>query len=372
MRSCIVDRQNLSLYAAASETSGNQNAILILQHFIDIVLIQLLGINPVNNDFCLIRDPAVLQGFYYAKISVMKSDVFSDKGDADTAFQVAQRVHHVNPVCQIRFRTRQLQGFQDNLSQLLPFHCQRSLIQIIHIQILQDVAIRHITKQRDFILQVLIQRHLGTAHNNVRLNPHSLQLFDALLGRLGFQFSGSLQVRDQGNMDQRAVARPLVMHKLTDCLQERLALNISDRTTDLNNGNAVLIDIFGAVKSAFDFICDMRNDLHGSPAVITVTLFLQNRPVHLPGRHIGIFVQALINKTLIMSQIQVCLRSVIRDIYFSVLNGIHGSRINIDVRIKFLHGNLVASGLEQTAQGSRSDALSEPGNYSACDKYVFY
>ena len=65
--------------------------------------------------------------------------------------------------------------------------------------------------------------------------------------------------------------------------------------------------------------------------------------------YIGVFGQTLINKTFIMSQIQICLRSVIRDKYFAVLNGIHSTWINIDVGVKFLHGNPVASGLQKPA-----------------------
>ena len=80
---------------------------------------------------------------------------------------------------------------------------------------------------------------LGTAYDDIRLDAHALQLFDAGLGRLGLQFAGCLQVRNQGDMDQNRVLHGRhVMLKLADGLQERLALDIADRAADLDDGDS--------------------------------------------------------------------------------------------------------------------------------------
>ena len=73
-----------------------------------------------------------------------------------------------------------------------------------------------------------------------------------------------------------------------------------------------------------------------------------------------------------MSEIEIRLCTVIGDKYFAVLDRIHGSGINIDVRIKFLHRYSVAACLEQTAERSGSDSLSETGHHATSDKYIFY
>ena len=93
----------------------------------------------------------------------------------------------------------------------------------------------------------------------------------------------------------------------------------------------------------------MRNYLYGTPAEIPVTFFLKNRPVNLTGCHIGIFIKTLINESLIMSQIQVCLCTIVFYKNFSVLNRVHGSRINVDIWIELLHGDFVATRFEQTS-----------------------
>ena len=72
-----------------------------------------------------------------------------------------------------------------------------------------------------------------------------------------------------------------------------------------------------------------------------------------------------------MSQVQVGFGSVVGDEYFPVLDGVHGARVYVDIRVKFLHGNLVAAGFQQPSQGCGRNALSQAGDYAACDKYIF-
>ena len=78
-------------------------------------------------------------------------------------------------------------------------------------------------------------------------------------------------------MDQNGVLVSDVMLELADCLQKRLALDIADGSADLNDGNTLLVYFFSAVETALDFVCNVRNDLYGASAEITVAFFLQNR-----------------------------------------------------------------------------------------------
>ena len=82
-----------------------------------------------------------------------------------------------------------------------------------------------------------VQRMLRAADKDIRPDSHSLQVLDAGLGRLGLQFPGSFQVRDQGDMDQHGILMSYFMLELTDGLQEGLALDIAHGTAHLNDGN---------------------------------------------------------------------------------------------------------------------------------------
>ena len=102
-----------------------------------------------------------------------------------------------------------------------------------------------------------------------------------------------------------------VVLELTDGFQKWLAFNISYSSTYLDDGDPVFIRGFSTVETAFDLICDMRDDLYGSSAEISVTFLLQNGPVDFSGGNVGIFIQAFINESFVVAKIQVGLGSVV-------------------------------------------------------------
>ena len=56
-------------------------------------------------------------------------------------------------------------------------------------------------------------------------------------------------------------------------------------------------------------------------------------------------IEAFINETLIVTKVKVRLGSVIGDEYFAVLNRIHRARIDVEIRIKLLHGDIISTRL---------------------------
>ena len=234
------------------------------------------------------------------------------------------------------------------------------------------MAYRYVTEQGDLSTDIISQRILASAYQNIRLDSHSLEFFYAGLGRFGLHLSGSTKVRDQGNMNKNGIVMSHIMLELTDGFQERLTLNITNCPAYLDDGNSVLIRCFCSVKTALDLVGDMRDYLYSTSAKITVTLFLKNRPVNLTGCHIGILVKAFINETLIMSKIKVCLCTVIGYKNLSMLNGVHSSRVNINVGIKFLHGHLIPSGFQKAPKRRCGNSFSQTGNNSTCYKNILY
>ena len=99
------------------------------------------------------------------------------------------------------------------------------------------------------------------------------------------------------------------------------------------------------VEPVFDLVGDVGDHLYGASAEVAATFFVKDRPIDFSGGDVGVFGQAFIDEPLVMSQIQICFRAVIGDEDFSVLNGVHGAWVDVDVRIEFLHGDMVASGL---------------------------
>ena len=265
-----------------------------------------------------------------------------------------------------------MQTFTGHLRQMLPFHGQRSLVKIFHIQVLKYVRAGYITEQRDLVLQMIIQRMLTSADQDIRPDTHTLQILHRSLSRLGLQLAGSFDIGNQGYMDENGIFMSYVMLELSNGLQERLTFDIAHGTAYLNNGNMRLILIEIAVKTALDFVGNMGDNLHCASAVIAAALLVQNRPVDFTGGNVRILCQRFINKAFIMTKIQVCFSTVVSHEYLAVLNRVHGAGVNVDVRVKLLHSYFVATGFQKTSQRSCCDAFTETGYNTAGDKDVFY
>jgi hypothetical protein len=69
-----------------------------------------------------------------------------------------------------------------------------------------------------------------------------------------------------------------------------------------------------------------------------------------------------------MAHIQISLGPVIGDIHFTVLKGIHGTGINVDIGIKFLKGDGHAPAFKQGTNGRRGKPLSQGGKNASGDK----
>ena len=150
-------------------------------------------------------------------------------------------------------------------------------------------------------------------------------------------------------MNQDGVFATHIMLELSDGFQKGLTLNITDGTTHFNNGNAGIRVSEIAVESAFDFIGNMRDDLYGTAAVIAPAFLLQYGPIDLAGGDIGIFVQTFVDEALVMSEIKVSFCTVIRDENLAVLDGVHGTGVNVDIRVELLHRHLISSCLQQSS-----------------------
>src|ERR1700704_906896 len=78
-----------------------------------------------------------------------------------------------------------------------------------------------------------------------------------------------------------------------------------------------------------------------------------------------------IQESFIVAEIKICFSSVFSNITFTVLIRIQGSRIHIDIGIKFLNSNPQAPCLEQLRQGSSDNPLSQRRSNPTSNKNIF-
>ena len=151
-------------------------------------------------------------------------------------------------------------------------------------------------------------------------------------------------------MDHDAILMSDIQLKLTNGFHVRLALDIADSTANFDDRNLIVFCIWIAIETIFDFICNMRDDLNRMTAEIATALLVQDAPVNLSCCHVRTLVQTLIDKTLVVSKIQIGFCTVICYKYFAMLNWVHGSRIHIDIWIKFLADHFVSARFQQTSK----------------------
>ncbi len=88
----------------------------------------------------------------------------------------------------------------------------------------------------------------------------------------------------------------------------------------------------------------MGNGLHRAAQILARALFVQHLPVNAAAGKVRQPVQIFVDEALVMAKIQIGFDAVFGDKYLAVLDRVHGSRINIDTGIEFLHGDFVAPG----------------------------
>lgn len=176
--------------------------------------------------------------------------------------------------------------------------------------------------------------------------------------------------RDEGDVDKERILASDLKRYLSDRLYERLGLYVAYGAADLGDDNIGIGFLSDVVDELLYLVRDMRNDLNRRAEELAAALLVENIPVDLSGRQIGIFVKILVDEALVVTEVKVSLGSVLRDVYLSVLIGAHRAGIDVYVGVELLRRDLQSAALEQTAERSRSNALPEPRYNASGDENV--
>ena len=228
-----------------------------------------------------------------------------------------------------------------------------------------------VAEHGDLAENLFFQRLVAAQHDDIRRDAHALQLLDRVLGRLGLVFVAAPQEGHQRHMDEERVLPPLFQTDLPGGLQEGLALNVAGGAADLGDDHVGVGFRSHMVDEVLDLLGDVRNDLHGLAEVFAAPLLVQHVPVDLAGGKVGPAVQILVDKTLVMPQIQIRLAAVLGHIDLAVLVGAHGAGVHVDIRIELLRGDFQPTAFQQPPEGRRRDPFAKPGYDAAGHKNIF-
>ena len=361
----ILHRQNHAVNAPAAKASGHDDAVQRRELRVQILCRQMLGINPINGHMDIQGIAGVMQGFCHGKIRIVELHIFADQPDAHLLFPVLDPLHHGCPFRQIRRRCLQPQFPADHLGKMRFLQHQRRFVQAGNGHVFNDAIPLHIAKQRDLFENGFFQRLIAAQHDDIGMNAHALQLLHGMLGGLGFMLVRAPQEGHQRHMDKQAVFPAHFQGNLPNGFQKGLGFDVADGAADLGNYHVGVRPLAHAIYKFLDFIGDVGNHLHREAQIFAPALPVEHIPVYLAGGEIGVLIQILVNKALIVAQIQVGFRAVLGHIHLAMLIGAHGAGVHIDVGIQLLRGHFQPPGLEQPAQRSGGDALAQAGNHTA-------
>ena len=127
--------------------------------------------------------------------------------------------------------------------------------------------------------------------------------------------------------------------ELTQRLDKRRRFNVTHRAAQLDNAHvrrlAALINRqrCHTLNPVLNGISQVRHNLHRLTEVVTATLLLDDLSVDLACGDIIVARQRDIQVTLIISQIQVDLATIVQHKHLTVLCRCHGTRVNVHVRV---------------------------------------
>jgi hypothetical protein len=115
----------------------------------------------------------------------------------------------------------------------------------------------------------------------------------------------------------------------------------------------------------------VRDYLDRGAEVFAPPLLVDHGLVDPPSGDVVLLGEGSIDEALVMPKVQIGLRAIIGDEHLAVLEGRHRSRIDVDVRVEFLHRHAQAALDEQAPKRRGGDALSERGHDAAGNEDVF-
>ena len=304
------------------------------------------------------------QRFGHRQVRVGQVDVLADEADAHVEVGAAHPVDERLPLREVGLVLLEVQDTAHVAVEALVVEDQRDLVERIRVDRGDDALLGDVAELADLLLQPGWDRAVRAADDRVRLDTPAPQLGDRVLSGLGLLLARRSDERHQGDVDVEDVLPADVLAKLPDRLEEREDLDVADRSADLGDHD---VDVFGRQRddSVLDLVGDVRDDLHRLTEVRAVTLLREHRLVDRAGRRVALAVQRDVDEALVVTEVEVRLAAVVGDEHLSVLEGVHRSRVDVDVGVELLQCDSQAPALEQSSEGRGCEALAQARRHSA-------
>ena len=367
----VVDGVDHALNATLPETARNEDAIVAAQKFFgSLEAVDFLGFNPIDDGFVVVGETAVEKGFAQTLVSIFELDILADDANAYFAFGMMEALQHVEPRLHIGRTILEAEQAGDLCVEAFLAEFHRDFVNGFHIFHGDHAGFVDIAEESDLAFQVNGNVAIAAAQQDVGLNPDAEHFLDAVLRGLGFEFTGSGDVRDQSNVNEKSVFGAEFEAHLADSFEEGQGFDVANSAADLDDDD---VDAFGdAFDAAFDFVGDVGNHLDSFAEVVATAFFGEDGFVDTAGGPVVVASELGVGEAFVMAKVEISFGAVFGNENFAVLVRAHGTGIDIQVRIAFLNGDLETTTFEETTDRGSSNALTERGNNTASYKDIFW
>ena len=355
--------------AALAEAARYQNAVHVLEKRRRILALEHLGFDPIEIDADLVGDAAVGERLDQRLIGVFEAGIFADDGNRHIAFRVANALVDETPTREIRFAV----GFDPEGREHLAVEPGlmvglRHRIDAVRVARFDHRARTHVAEQGELGSLALGDRPVGTAQQDVGLNADRAQFLDRVLGRLGLELARAGNERQERQVDVDGMMPGQLVAELPDRLEERQALDITDRAPDLAQDEIEALVAFP--DEILDRVGDVGNHLNGGAEIIAAPLLGEDLLVDATGGDVVVAGRRPAGEALVMAEVEVGLRTVIGDENLAVLVGRHRPGIDVEIGVELAQPYLEAARLQQRAERCGCETLAEGGDHAAGNEDV--
>ena len=323
----ILDREALARHAAAAEAARHEDAVHALEE--RRILLQLLRLDALHVDLAVMRHARMVQGLVDRLVGVADRDVLADERDRAALLRLCRLLHERIPHRVLDRPDVEVQLLQHLFVQPLLAEFARDRVDgVRHVPLLDDALGTHVAEERKLGKVFLRDRHLRAAHKDVGDDADGAELPDGMLRGLRLQLARRLQVGNEREVDEARVVAALLEAELPRRLQERQRLDVARDAADLAEDD-VAVMLAGGLDGVLDLVRDVRHHLHRTSQVAARALARKNDRVDAPRRVVRRLRAGHPREALVVAEVEVRLRPVVRHEHLAVLVRAHRARIDV-------------------------------------------
>ena len=365
MLASIACGADLSIKGAFAKTARHQNAGSVGKNLVHIRGIKAFPVNKLDIDMAIIEDARMVQSLDNGKIGIGKLGIFAHYGNLDAIRMLVSMVLLANesiPVGHIALARVEAQALADTQVEVLVRQKARNIVDARTVFIGKHAIGVDIAEARDFGANAVVDIVIGAQDDDVGLDAKAAQLLNGMLRGLGLDLVSCGDIGNQAHVDEADVLGASIFAILADGLHKGLRLDVADGSTQLGDDHVGARLFLDAAELILDGVCDMGNHLDGAAQKIAAALARDQALVDSASGEVGIAGKVLVDKALIVTKVEVGLIAVLRNKDLAMLERTHGARVDVEIRVGFLHRHLISARLKKTAQRSRRDALAKRRN----------